>query len=295
MLKSFIQRSFIRSPSKATRFYSTPPEPIKKKVYSRIPLNSQPLEKPSKEYKKQGPDFEFATWKGLVLAGTVGLGVYVYFKHERKRIQTLKEADSNRGVNKNTGYGKPLIGGPFELIDTNRNTFTQKNLEGKWSLVYFGFTHCPDICPEELDQLGEWLQILNSKGYTNMQPIFITCDPNRDTPEVIRDYLEEFHDGIIGLTGTHEQVKHACKQYRVYFSTPKDVPKGQDYLVDHSIFFYLMDPQGEFVQALGRQYDGPAGAAKIMDHIDAYNEDVQNGDLLAAKNKRWFDKSVLEK
>ncbi|CAI8509644.1 unnamed protein product [Hanseniaspora opuntiae] len=295
MLKSFVPRSFNRSLSNsARRFYSTP-DPIKKKVYSRIPLNSQPLEKPSKEYKKQGPDFEFATWKGLVLAGTVGLGVYVYFKHERKRIQTLKEADSNRGVNKNTGYGKPLIGGPFELIDTNKNTFTQKDLEGKWSLVYFGFTHCPDICPEELDQLGEWLKILNSKGYTNMQPIFITCDPNRDTPEVIKDYLEEFHEGIVGLTGTHEQVKHVCKQYRVYFSTPKDVPKGQDYLVDHSIFFYLMDPQGEFVQALGRQYDGPAGAAKIMDHIDAYNEDVENGDLLAAKNKRWFDKSVLEK
>lgn len=295
MFKSFITRSFKRPLSNtAKRFHSAPPDPLKKKVYSRIPLNSQPLEKPSKEYKKQGPDFEFATWKGLVLAGTVGLGVYVYFKHERKRIQTLKEADANRGV-KNTGYGKPLIGGPFELIDTNKNTFTQKDLEGKWSLVYFGFTHCPDICPEELDQLGEWLKILNSKGYTNMQPIFITCDPNRDTPEVIKDYLEEFHEGIVGLTGTHEQVKHVCKQYRVYFSTPKDVPKGQDYLVDHSIFFYLMDPQGEFVQALGRQYDGPAGAAKIMDHIDAYNEDVENGDLLAAKNKRWFDKSVLEK
>lgn len=295
MFKSFITRSFKRPLSNtAKRFHSAPPDPLKKKVYSRIPLNSQPLEKPSKEYKKQGPDFEFATWKGLVLAGTVGLGVYVYFKHERKRIQTLKEADANRGV-KNTGYGKPLIGGPFELIDTNKNTFTQKDLEGKWSLVYFGFTHCPDICPEELDQLGEWLKILNSKGYTNMQPIFITCDPNRDTPEVIKDYLEEFHEGIVGLTGTHEQVKHVCKQYRVYFSTPKDVPKGQDYLVDHSIFFYLMDPQGEFVQALGRQYDGPAGAAKIMDHIDAYNEDVENGDLLAAKNKRWFDKSILEK
>ncbi|GMM43161.1 Cu-binding protein [Hanseniaspora uvarum] len=297
LLRSMVPRTSNRSIlSLSRRLYSTPPtEPFKKKVYSRIPLNSEPLAKPSEKFKKSGPDFEFATWKGLVLTGTVGLGVYLYFKYEKKRIQTSKEADSNRGVNKNTGYGKPLIGGPFQLVDTNNNTFTHKDLEGKWSLVYFGFTHCPDICPEELDQLGEWLKMLDSKGYKDIQSVFITCDPNRDTPEVIKDYLLEFHDGIVGLTGTHEQIKHVCKQYRVYFSTPKDVPKGQDYLVDHSIFFYLMDPQGEFVQALGRQYDGPAGVAKIIDHIDAYNEEVKSGDLLAAKNKRWFDKSALEK
>ena len=71
-------------------------------------------------------------------------------------------------------------------------------------------------------------------------PVFITCDPVRDTPEVLREYLKEFHPGIIGLTGTYEQVKNVCKQYRVYFSTPKDVKPGEDYLVDHSIYFYLM-------------------------------------------------------
>lgn len=71
-------------------------------------------------------------------------------------------------------------------------------------------------------------------------PVFITCDPVRDTPEVLREYLKEFHTGIVGLTGTYEQVKNVCKQYRVYFSTPKDVKPGEDYLVDHSIYFYLM-------------------------------------------------------
>ena len=73
-----------------------------------------------------------------------------------------------------------------------------------------------------------------------MQPVFITCDPARDTPEVLRKYLAEFHPDIIGLTGTHDQVKDVCKQYRVYFSTPRDVKPGEDYLVDHSIYFYLM-------------------------------------------------------
>lgn len=71
-------------------------------------------------------------------------------------------------------------------------------------------------------------------------PVFITCDPVRDTPEVLRAYLKEFHPAIVGLTGTYEQVKHVCRQYRVYFSTPKDVKPGEDYLVDHSIYFYLM-------------------------------------------------------
>jgi protein SCO1/2 len=71
-------------------------------------------------------------------------------------------------------------------------------------------------------------------------PVFITCDPARDTPEVLREYLKEFHPGIVGLTGTYEQIKHVCRQYRVYFSTPKDVKPDEDYLVDHSIYFYLM-------------------------------------------------------
>ena len=82
------------------------------------------------------------------------------------------------------------------------------------------------------------------------QPVFITCDPARDTPEVLRAYLKEFHPGIMGLTGTYEQIKHVCKEYRVYFSTPKDIKPGEDYLVDHSIYFYLMgeDPFGLLFQ-----------------------------------------------
>ena len=80
----------------------------------------------------------------------------------------------------------------------------------------------------------------STKNENTFLPVFITCDPARDTPDVLRNYLKEFHPRIAGLTGTYEQVKHVCKQYRVYFSTPKDVKPGEDYLVDHSIYFYLM-------------------------------------------------------
>ena len=112
--------------------------------------------------------------------------------------------------------------------------------------VYFGFTHCPDICPEELDKMASMLDLVNealpSSNSQNppLLPLFITCDPARDTPSVLKTYLKEFHPNMIGLTGTWEQIKAVCKLYRVYFSTPQGVQPGMDYLVDHSIYFYLM-------------------------------------------------------
>lgn len=185
----------------------------------------------------------------------------------------------------NKGIGKPLVGGPFHLTDMNGNEFTEANLKGKYSLVYFGFTHCPDICPEELDKMAGMIDQVKAKHGNVMLPVFISCDPARDTPEVIKKYLAEFHEDIIGMTGTWEQVKDVCKAYRVYFSTPPDVKPGQDYLVDHSIYFYLMgkseerpdfasanadqstDPEGDFVEAIGRNFTVGAAAKVINDHV----------------------------
>lgn len=115
-------------------------------------------------------------------------------------------------------------------------------------------------------------------------PIFITCDPARDTPAVLKHYLAEFHPGLVGLTGTWEQIKDVCKKYRVYFSTPEGVKPGMDYLVDHSIYFYLMgktspspydrwvadrrtDPEGDFVEAIGRQHSAERAAKIIIEHM----------------------------
>lgn len=136
--------------------------------------------------------------------------------------------------------------------------------------VYFGFSHCPDICPEELDKMAITLNILKRTAPPNspaVLPVFITCDPARDTPAVLASYLAEFHPDIIGLTGTWEQIKDVCKKYRVYFSTPEGVKKGQDYLVDHSIYFYLMDPEGDFVEAIGRQHSPEQAAGLIREHV----------------------------
>jgi len=138
------------------------------------------------------------------------------------------------------GMGRPLVGGPFSLIDHEGKPFTQEDLKGRYALVYFGFTHCPDICPEELDKMAGMIDKVKDTHGNVMKPVFISCDPARDSPEVLKGYLAEFHQDILGLTGEYEEVKKTCKAYRVYFSTPSEVQPGQDYLVDHSIYFYLM-------------------------------------------------------
>ncbi|KAJ9624072.1 Cu-binding protein [Taxawa tesnikishii (nom. ined.)] len=174
------------------------------------------------------------SWQAGLLFLLAGAGLTVYFRYEKERMNRKRIAEHSKGM------GRPLVGGPFSLTDHNGKPFTNEDMKGKYALVYFGFTHCPDICPEELDKMAGMIDRVKEKHGNVLLPVFITCDPARDTPEVTKEYLKEFHPDIIGLTGTYEQVKHVCKQYRVYFSTPKDVKPGEDYLVDHSIYFYLM-------------------------------------------------------
>ncbi|GIZ38050.1 hypothetical protein CKM354_000147700 [Cercospora kikuchii] len=201
------------------------------------------------------------SWQAGLLFLVAGGGLTLYFRYEKARMSRARIAEANKGI------GKPLVGGPFHLIDHHGNEYTEENLKGKYSLVYFGFTHCPDICPEELDKMAGMIDRVKEKHGDKMRSVFISCDPARDTPEVLRRYLKEFHEDILGLVGTWDEVKAVCKAYRVYFSTPPDVKPGQDYLVDHSIYFYLMDPEGDFVEAIGRNFTVDAAAKVINDHI----------------------------
>ncbi|RYP27530.1 hypothetical protein DL767_007646 [Monosporascus sp. MG133] len=201
------------------------------------------------------------SWKAGLLFVVTGAGLVWYFEHEKQRMQRKRVAEATKGV------GRPKVGGAFELIAHEGRPFSSEDLKGKYSLVYFGFTHCPDICPEELDKMARMFDIVEAERPGAVKPVFITCDPARDDPKVLKSYLREFHPGFIGLTGTYEQIKAVCKAYRVYFSTPRDVKPGQDYLVDHSIYFYLMDPDGDFVEALGRQHSPEQAARIILDHM----------------------------
>ncbi|KAJ9257235.1 hypothetical protein DTO021C3_3804 [Paecilomyces variotii] len=238
----------------SARSFSTTPLRLKAKTMAQL-----------KSRATTGP----FSWKAALLFVITGVGMIGYFKFEKARLERKRIVEMSKGV------GKPRVGGPFVLKDLNGDVFTEQNLKGKYSFVYFGFTHCPDICPDELDKMAAIIDKVreSANGEDVMRPVFITCDPARDTPEVLRKYLKEFHPDIIGLTGTYEQVKNVCKQYRVYFSTPENVKPGEDYLVDHSIYFYLMDPEGDFVECIGRQ-DTPASATKvIMDHINDWKRE----------------------
>ncbi|KAJ9130457.1 Cytochrome c oxidase-like protein [Coniochaeta hoffmannii] len=201
------------------------------------------------------------SWKAGLLFVATGAGLLYYFEREKERMQRKRIAEATKGV------GRPKVGGPFSLIDQNGNTFTHDDLKGKYSLIYFGFTHCPDICPEELDKMARFFDLVEAEMPGAVVPVFVTCDPARDGPKELKEYLAEFHPKFVGLTGTYDQIKAMCKAYRVYFSTPTNVKPGQDYIVDHSIYFYLMDPEGDFVEALGRQHSPEQAAKIILDHM----------------------------
>ncbi len=135
------------------------------------------------------------------------------------------------------------IGGPFQLVDQNGRTVTDTQLEGKWLLVYFGYTHCPDACPTALSNIALALADLGAQR-GEVRPVFITIDPERDTSKALKDYVTAFDAPILALTGTAAQVAQAAKNYRVYYA--KHPEPGGDYSMDHTSIIYVMDPKGRF-------------------------------------------------
>jgi protein SCO1/2 len=147
--------------------------------------------------------------------------------------------------------GTALVGGPFALIDQAGNAKASGDFRGRYMLIYFGFTTCPDICPTELTKIGAALSRLEKSDADKarqVQPIFITVDPERDTPAVVGQYVANFHPRLIGLTGSPEQIKAVLTAYRVYArkNIPKDEP--QNYMMDHTSIIYLMGPDGLFIE-----------------------------------------------
>lgn len=179
----------------------------------------------------------------LFLLGTViGLGL----------LFALQQFLAPRGVSLAPGETRTTgtvtsvpIGGSFTLTNQRGETVTDETFRGRFMLVFFGFTHCPDICPTELSKFGQVLEILGSTAQT-VQPIFITIDPARDTPEALARHLSLFDERITALTGTEEQIAEVAKKYRVYYAkAPSE--SASDYLMDHSSFAYLMAPDGSFI------------------------------------------------
>ncbi|MCL4767567.1 MAG: SCO family protein [Hyphomicrobiaceae bacterium] len=145
-----------------------------------------------------------------------------------------------------TSIGKAAVGGPFTLTDHTGRRVTDQDFRGRFMLVSFGFTFCPDVCPSGLQVMAAALDQLGPKA-ERITPIFISVDPERDTPEQLARYVPSFHPRLVGLTGTAEEIQSAAKAYRVYYRKVKDEKSTADYTIDHTSIIYLMDPQGEFV------------------------------------------------
>lgn len=142
-------------------------------------------------------------------------------------------------------WGHGSVGGPFELIDHTGKKRTDADFRGKLLLVYFGYTYCPDVCPTDLTQIGLAVDELGAAG-ADVQPLFISVDPERDTTSVLAQYVSAFHPRLIGLTGTPAQIRAVADSYKAYYAkySPAD---GGVYLIDHTGFIYLMGRSGEYL------------------------------------------------
>jgi len=156
----------------------------------------------------------------------------------------------------------PGIGGPFTLEDGTGKTVTDRDFRGKYMLVYFGYTFCPDVCPTTLNEVAEAMDRLGPKA-EKIQPIFITVDPNRDTPAVVKQYANAFTPRLLGLTGTSDQIAKVANEYRVYYAKHRTGPGPNDYSMDHSSVLYLMGPDATFIAPIRTDQSGPEIADEI--------------------------------
>ena len=153
--------------------------------------------------------------------------------------------------------GSPAVGGPFTLVDQNGATRSDKEFRGKIMLIYFGYTYCPDACPTTLQAISQTLDMIGNQA-SKVQPIFISVDPARDTPDQLKAYAANFHPGILYLTGAPDTLKQVESEYRIYVAK---VPQSgsDDYLIDHSSVIYVMGTNGRYLAAI------PAGLPpKVM-------------------------------
>ena len=156
------------------------------------------------------------------------------------------------------------IGGPFQLVDQNGGAVTERNLKGKPTLIFFGFTHCPDVCPTALFEISELLRAMG-KDADKVNAFFVSVDPERDTQAAMKDYLSSFDPHLKGLTGDPEAVAKVISAYRVY---AKKVPlKDGDYTMDHTALIYLMDRNGNFVRPFNLKRTPEEAAAELKRYL----------------------------
>lgn len=175
---------------------------------------------------------------GLIITGLVLGGLLALAMVPGLRTGILPETA--------TVTGKALIGGPFTLTDQAGKRVTEKDFLGHPMLVFFGYTHCPDVCPSGLQVMAAALDKLGAKG-DKVTPVFITFDGERDTPDIMAEYVKSFHPRLIGLTGNKDEIAAAAKAYRVFYQRVPSETGASDYTFDHTAIMYLMGADGNFI------------------------------------------------
>ena len=159
-------------------------------------------------------------------------------------------------------YGQADIGGPYTLIDQNGAVRSNKDFHGTWTLIYFGYTHCPDVCPTTLAQISDVLRKLPGKP---VKALFITVDPDRDSAKTMGDYVSSFDPRVIGLSGTPAEIGKTEKEFRVY--SKKAPEKNGDYSMDHSSVVYLIDRNGQFAEAFNLERSPDESAKELATYL----------------------------
>ena len=187
----------------------------------------------------------------FILLIAAGLGGYAWMSHE---------------LHGPRGSGIALVGGPFSLVNQDGKRVTEKDFLGNYMLVFFGYTYCPDVCPTELQVMTAALDQLGPEA-SRIQPVFVSVDPARDTPEVLKAYVANFGPRLMGLTGTPEEIAAIAKAYRVYYAKAGNGASATDYLMDHSSIIYLMGPDGSFVKHMPYTTDAAKLAMELKETL----------------------------
>jgi len=210
-------------------------------------------------------NYQVLSWRTvLVTIAVFGIGTILFQQKVNEHRQKQKKPQY-------ATYGEAQIGGgEWKMTDHNGRRITQKEMMGKYQVVYFGFTFCPDVCPRELTKMAHAMQLLEDRGFVigqDVVPVFVSVDPKRDTPELIKKYIRQFHPQIYGLTGSPEEVAKFAKAYKAYFSTPGPGEDQNDYIIDHVTMMYVMGRTGEYIGHISTLENADEMAAKIAGMI----------------------------
>jgi len=190
-------------------------------------------------------------WISVAFMTMLFVGIYGWRVYQDANPPTAKQV------------ARAAINSEFELLNHHGITVTGETYRGKWQIVFFGYTYCPDICPTTLNTIAETLDALGDDA-EQVAPLFITVDPKRDTPAILAEFVAAFHPKLIGLTGTQAQIKAAAHAFKAYYSKAEQPDAPDGYLMGHSGYIYLMTPEGEFESLFTDQRDTSAKIAAAI-------------------------------